>query len=555
MKSNIKLIAILALAFAFRLFLMQWRFAIGFDEPHYLQLGAAAALYGWENILHPYWPPMYPVLVAAMSIFSNDFELIGRLANIFSGTATLIPVYFLAKELFGKRTALVAALLLALFPDIAFKSTDALSESCYTLFSMSGIALGWFALSRRSSISGLLAGVFWGMAYLAKPEGLGYVAVFLGVAVLWLLRDWLRHKNLAALKVALLAVAGTILLAAPYIFYLKQATGEWTISGKYKVNRYDVTSINRLLPDNSKSPLDMAYHWGTFQEYQPETYAGNDGRARGIKSLAVKFAENIYKILRYSIAGVLSGPMFLLLGLGLFSGPEALLKIRMQLYLLAFIVFYWLMVIPFFHINERYFAPLLPLAFVWIAKGVFVLSGAFKGVFERLSSKRFAHSGSKYGNIVAASLLVVFSFLPEMAKVIGRDRISNEFWDDAVELKEAGEWLKANTAASAPVLMSYNKAVDFYAGQYDIRKTTTFSFDPVDRIVKYAQLREVDYLVVNERYRSEFSYFEDLVTGTNVPEALECVYDRVSASGLRVVIYRVNGAEIIGSSSESRVAK
>ncbi|MFQ6114337.1 MAG: ArnT family glycosyltransferase, partial [bacterium] len=262
MKVNKQLVAIIILAVGFRLFLMQWRFAVGFDEPHYLQLGAAAVLFGWENLLHPYWPPMYPALIACMSVFSHNFELIGRMVNVILGSALVIPVYYLAKELFGKTTGLLAAIMIAVFPALAFSSTNALAESTYTFLSICGIAAGWFALKQRSTWKGAMAGAFFGMSYLTKPEGLGYLFVFLLAAGIWQFYHWRRHRKLALAKVMVIMSAIALVFTLPYVMYLKHATLEWTISGKYKVNRFDLNAINRLSPDNRESPLDMAYHFG-----------------------------------------------------------------------------------------------------------------------------------------------------------------------------------------------------------------------------------------------------------------------------------------------------
>lgn len=531
----------MTLAFVFRLFLMQWRFAIGFDEPHYLQMGAAAALDGWEHLLHPYWPPMYPALVALFSIFSSDFELVGRLVNVLCGTAALIPVYILAKELFGKTPALISTLLLALFPAIAFSATDALSESSYTLLSISGLTAGWFALKKRAIGLAALAGLFFGMAYLTKPEGLGYLGVFGGFAGMWLLYRIWRFRKFDLVKVIAVTTAVCGVVALPYLIYLKNATGDWTISGKYKVNRFDVNSINKLSPDNKHLPLDMAYHLGTFADYDPDTHTGDDGHARTPGDLAAWVAQNLYKILRTELAGAITAPMFLLMALGLFAVRWMWSQAKLNFYLLAYIVFFWLMVIPFFHINARYFAPLLPLCFVWIGQGAVIVYRRIRHFIANLPFKKIPLSPALAGKLLFTLLLIGLSFLPEMGKVISRSAWDRDFWYDAIELKQAGEWLKENSD-STPVLMSYNKAVDFYSGQFDIRRTATLSYDTVDRIVQYAAYRGVTHIVLDERYLSEFPELTTLFEKKNVPPELVPVYDRVSDVGLRVVIFVLKGS-------------
>ncbi len=72
-RSKFYYIAVILLAgFFFRLFLLKYRFVVGFDEVHYLRLGLAAAQNGFADLLHPYWPPAYPALIALFSQIISD---------------------------------------------------------------------------------------------------------------------------------------------------------------------------------------------------------------------------------------------------------------------------------------------------------------------------------------------------------------------------------------------------------------------------------------------------------------------------------------------------
>jgi hypothetical protein len=107
-----------------------------------------------------------------------------------------------------------------------------------------------------------------------------------------------------------------------------------------------------------------------------------------------------------------------------------------------------------------------------------------------------------------------------------------------LELKAAGEWLRQNSP-EPPVLMSFNKAVDFYAGQYDIRKTATFTRDSLGRVIDYARHQQVDYVIVDSRYRERFPNLAPLYEGAPGVAGLQRVYDDTSAAGMRVQIYRL----------------
>jgi len=116
---------ILVLALAFRLILKQFRFAITADEVNYLKLAANAKLNGFSTVFHSFWTPMYPMIVTIFSFFINDIEMTGRLVSILFSCFLIIPIYYFANLVFGRKVAIVASLLLAFNPYLAFLSTRA----------------------------------------------------------------------------------------------------------------------------------------------------------------------------------------------------------------------------------------------------------------------------------------------------------------------------------------------------------------------------------------------------------------------------------------------
>jgi 4-amino-4-deoxy-L-arabinose transferase-like glycosyltransferase len=534
------LAVIVVLAMAFRLFLMQWRFAIGFDEPHYLQIAASAVLRGWQEVLHPYWPPMYPICIALIARLVPDFELAGRLVSLIMGSLVLLPVFFLAQALFDKKTALAAVLLLALFPPLAFGATDALSESTYTFLATSGVAVGWLALQKRSVWRGFGAGLIFALAYLTKPEGLGYLLVFLSLASLAFMRNLLLRQNKKITLIAVAALAGFAIGAFPYLSYLHRLTGKWMLSAKWDVNQYDMDAINNLSPDDMALPVDMAYHAGNFHEYKSDHNHATNGHLPSPAALAGRVVKNFYRALRFAIPAILTAPLFVLLTLGLFGERWDWSQTKLNGYLLAFIGFFWLVVIPFFHINDRYLIPLLPICFIWIGRGALRLHAWLRnwiGTVQQNFSKR-PFAADKLGQVIFLFFLLFFSFLPELGKVVSRNPVDGEFWEDAVELKAAGKWIRDNSTEE-PLIMSYNKAVDFYAGVYDIRRTASFSNDSIDRILKYAIHKGVTHIVIDERYLERFPNLADLFDPIAAPQALELLHAEMGLSGHRVFVYRL----------------
>jgi len=177
------------------------------------------------------FPPFYPFLTALLSPLAGDVELAGRIVSLIFGTLTLLPVYYLGRRLFGEKITIFSIFLLIFHPYLAEFSGSVLSESVYTFLVALGVLVGWKGLDSKSWSLMFLLGILLGLAYLTRPEGLGFVALFL----LWIffsegLRFWqgFRIKWFMALSL----VVGISIFAIPYILFLHQVTGKWILSQK-----------------------------------------------------------------------------------------------------------------------------------------------------------------------------------------------------------------------------------------------------------------------------------------------------------------------------------
>ncbi|KAA3657307.1 MAG: hypothetical protein DWQ10_13615 [Calditrichaeota bacterium] len=544
---------ILLAGFVFRLFMLKYHWAVGFDEVHYLRLGLSAAQIGIGEFLHPYWPPFYPVLIAIFSKVISDGELAARMVNIVFSLISVYIVYRLARYAFSEKIALLAALTLTFFPSIAFDATNVLAETVYTTVGLAAIWCGWKALNERSLIQAFLVGVFSAFAYLAKPEGIHYVLVFSGVAALVF---FIRIKQFQKHLPALIAVSllGFFIFSVPYLIYVKNEMGMWTLSMKQQVNQQfaaldwakDKTPEARfsLTEDNRYLPTDVAYHEGNFQVLVDEsTTTGRESSVDiGMGILVKKYVENFFKVNRDGIPVLLTFAPFLLVALGLFGKAWTAEESKFNAYILMFILFWWFIGIPLFHVNLRYFAPQMPLLFIWLANGLVLLTGVVHNTLKNNDRWLPEFKFFKYKTLavtIVSVFILGFTYLPELGKILKRQQFDAEYWAEAVELKKAGEWLKTNT--NGPIrIMSENKAVDYYAGLLDTRKTVSFPINKdFDRILAYAQYKKVDYLVVTDRYKTKFPNLQFLTDEQNTNEQLHLVYKDMNPAGIKTVIYHL----------------
>ena len=552
---------ILAGALALRCFLaFGFRFAISFDEAHYVRLAAAFLQHGPFALLHPYWPPFFPLVIAVFKLPAGNLETAGRLVNILAGCLTVALVYRMARELFSRREALISAAFTAFYPPVAFHSTNVMPESLFSLLALAGIVFGWKALRRKRLLSGLAAGLFWGAANLVRPEGIGFLLVFLVFTLLYLIARGFKNGRWKRLPAAVAAGLGFALIALPYWLYLHEVTGTWTLSTKGSINQQLEASVvfqdaanpdpfYHLTADNRHLPVDMAYHFGTLRELSG--LQARSGRVVAVTPgrIARKYARNFYHTVKDAVPRLLTLVPFVLVISGLTGSVYGRRRSGFFLFALANLAFFWFLVIPMFHLNERYFLPLLPVCLIWTGRGAVSLTRWASENLEAVFSRQPGQSPwpARFGTAGVALFILGFGFLPEAARFAGMRADSADPWADPIELKRAGEWIRSQSDHPA-ALMDMNKAVDFYAGQYDIRKGASFSYDPVDRNLLYARHRGAEYLVFSSRYLSWYPNLRPLIEKKDLPAGLTLVYESDQPAGVRTVVYRVSGADSLSPS-------
>jgi hypothetical protein len=192
----------------------------------------------WPAVLreNPH-PPGYPLAVLAVSFpvrqlaagtESELMQLSAQLANALAGVLLVIPMFFLGKELFSSAVGLGAALLFQCLPVASRAMADALTEGTYLLMIASALLFAVQAVRSRSLVRFALCGLFTGLAYLTRPEGV-LVAVAMGLVVVGLQfstthrTSWLRVVASGAAT-----ACAWIIVAAPYMLVIGHFTNKTT---------------------------------------------------------------------------------------------------------------------------------------------------------------------------------------------------------------------------------------------------------------------------------------------------------------------------------------
>ncbi len=223
------ILLLLGISFGLRLYAVLMSQGISYDGAGYgfivRDFLRGDFLKGLSSPLHPF----YPLIVSWITFDPAHVEISGRVISLFFGTMTLLPVYYLSKEIVGQRGAIFSGLFYSFHPYLATYSGMLLSEATYMgLLSMS-VYFFWTGLSLGKILRIILSSGFLGLAYLTRPEGIGYFIIFFIWVVFFkgVRKGWL--KKMMFLCATLLPL---IILSAPYLINIHRDTGQWLITKK-----------------------------------------------------------------------------------------------------------------------------------------------------------------------------------------------------------------------------------------------------------------------------------------------------------------------------------
>jgi 4-amino-4-deoxy-L-arabinose transferase-like glycosyltransferase len=211
-----------------------------------------------------YYPIGYPGMLGALFFFvrhtfiPNNFTLAAAYLQIFLGIATVALAFYVGRRLFGVAAGLLAALWIALFPNLIYHTATYLSETLFNFLIMAALAV----LVSREWTKGELgrgclvaAGALLGTAALVRPIAVLLLPLLL---IVWLIAGarWQR----AVLQLGIVAIA-TVAVIMP-----------WTIRNVIVMNAPILISAN--LGDD----LCMGHHPGATGHFElPDScFAGYD---------------------------------------------------------------------------------------------------------------------------------------------------------------------------------------------------------------------------------------------------------------------------------------
>ncbi|NLG49443.1 MAG: glycosyltransferase family 39 protein [Chloroflexi bacterium] len=566
----VPLLGIWLIGLVVRLMLTQGQRVVWGDEPFYLWLGRnwitgqGFTFTGHADVHHG---PLFPMAAGLLYLLTGDMILSSDILYIVFGSLLVLPVYGLGCELYERRVALAAAGLTAVFPALgaAILYWGTLTEPLYMFFVYSGLWAGAVALrpiwrtkageAAKGWSAGpwwayLLAGLAFGLAYLTRPEAIGYFAVAGVVFVLFrLLRRTLPHRwRVSFFAKLLLFVLAFALAFVPYAYYVYLNTGSWMVSEKVGVTYLtcigmvsgDVTAFDKATWGLDSTGLETFF-------FSPESY--NISMLQLVLDDPQTFLNVLYMNARNFVQLLIDPTLFpyallVIVFLGLFRQAWTRSRTFKELYLVSSFAPVAAFILIF--VQARYLVAMIPVMILWLACGLVTFSDWLIDTVERLRESDGAEGegASQPPRQLAAHWRTVLNVLPALLVMLGLaamqpvvvHQMTNVGWM-RIEHRLVGEYLQP-TVSRDTVIMARYPAIAFHA---DTQWVPTPSASWAETL-RYARHKGVDYFVLDEREVDIRPQFLDMVSGQNVPPELELFY-QIDSGGARMLVYRLREAQ------------
>ena len=475
---------------------------------------------------------LYPVLIAGTTLVTRNSEFATRLVSLVAGTCLIIPIYFLALRLYGRRTACIAACVVALHPLLIALSVAGYTEGLNLTLMMAAIYCALRMLDTNAGRSWLFAGIFLALAYLNRTELLAFVPLTIAATftVTLLNKENLRNAALSSLK--FLAVFA--ILAAPYVVFLWVHTGQFRFEGKNLVN-YTIgeRELAGMSPGEASRGIDENLNvtgplldQNRFATYSPYARTPRDILRYFLKMAGLKKYWVYRDVLTSFALGSLV--LWIVAALGLFAAPWDRERFFREMFLIAVMVYFVVILLAAHATHERYTFSLLPIALSWFSRGLAALWDWAAQSVAAIQRRAILNPRMAGAAFAAIPLMLVLLSSASGTQDVNELQTARPLY---LPLKRAGLWLKNQHPAPKNIFSS--AVVAYYSGA----DQWLFPYSDGPLAVRYIRKINPDFLVIEPSAERNAPYLADWVENGIPDSQAVLVYQERSPLGV-TAIYR-----------------
>ncbi len=443
------------LALALSLWALSHQYFIGHDGVFYARVGEhmVSGQGISANAGQPYTdhPPLYSFFIGLLYLLLRDSELAGHLVSVLAFGLTVIPLFLLARSVYGQAAAHWTAVLYATNGFLLVNSHVVAADGLFIFFMFAQ----WCVLhsliqapapapfAKKAACSGLLCG----LAFLTRPEGLIFFA--LSLLALFLLSDMPAGKKTRAAAVSLACFAPLVFVQLAFVYHATHRLQLSTASTDLFIMRQmDMAHPNDYLgakkiftgltPDKTRLQL-----YALRDEVEALPWLLKDGGAL-LKSAAASLISRLWGLSNYLFCGL----GFVLIGASWLAGPWGRQRKKSEAFFLLCLMTFGFQLFAVFH-PKRYLL-YYPIFLMWMGHGLEVLRHWAKETFA-------VSARAAFGIAAAACLLFV---LPSVWYVPRTIRLSPV----PAAARQMGAWMKDNIPdIAAARVASRHPAPTYYA--------------------------------------------------------------------------------------------
>lgn len=488
---NKEILILFLVTLASRVFLVLTARGIADDGCAYGRLAKEIARGNFYEAFSPTLPPLFPVFTAGASYIFRDFELSGRMVSCLFGSLTVFPLFFLVKNIFDRKIALMTVLFFIVHPYLSQASGEVLTEALYFFLITSIASLSWIAIQKRRGTLFLVVGLLLSLAFLTRFEG--FTLIFLVLGWMWLInlpkiRTGIRWKFISSFFCLITFIA----VSLPYLFFVHQETGRWQIcphQEKYVDTFFKPTGDNQ-------TPLQKA---GSVLKRKISA------KVPQIPFFLAKAYHPVFLLLLFF--GVIRRKRFKGFEIG-------------EAYILSFILLRIAVLVVSAGINERYLYAFVPMALCWAGTGFWEIDYRLQ---EKFKDKSLSVGRGRVSSFSIIILVVVMAIcLPRGLRPIRGHR--------AIQ-REVGHWLKENAGQKEFIVVASSPQESFHAGAkwYELKGKT------YAEVINNAREKGADFIIIDKDIDKICPDFRDSVKADD----LEIFTKEFEKSHKKIVIYKL----------------
>ncbi len=463
----------------------------------------------YSDVPNTFTWPLFSILIGLLSFVISDLQVCAHIVLTLSFALVIFPLYYATRNLFNDQTAVIAASLYAMNGFLLKLSARMTPESLLIVMLLTGVyytsnilrAIHLNEPQKRTHY--VLAGLFFGLCYLVKPEGLQYfIITFIFLMVFSVYRKQLRQEALSLLFCFVVFAAAI----APQILFIHKTTKKWELTTyNHFLFRGMVEPFISLNPGEASADPKMEYNYNAYIVRGPYTNEQFQNDIRIFNDQAMKYAKSLLTII---------GPLSLVLWMVFFfrkMGPYSASK-RYMLYMLLplFTIILW------YDTKDKFFIVSIPF-FIVISSSLLYI------VKEKYNNKPYLF-------YLLFFLIYLQSYTPIANQAPANTVIGNH--------RKMGEWVRDNMPDIGGKLIADRKPYITYLarGRY-------FRYNKVTDYKSFVALlknNKVDYLIVDDFYtQTKNPGVIELLDGKDRNE-LKFMHVVEDSSWGKAILYRIN---------------